>query len=189
MSRTFRRLRKALDHLSKIRGTPASERSWWDRLTFEFRSGRLGTKIQKRYCASIPPNPGIDPTVGFPHDFNGIHIAWNAAIGPRCVVYQHVTIGNNAENEAPKIGSGVVIGAGACIIGRVTIGDGAKIGANVALVDVNVPAGSTIVNDSAYDLSRSNSVYPAYKSRRSTPAVDPSEGSYRRARIGAAADL
>ena len=65
---------------------------------------------------------------------------------------QHVTIGEHQRTkEAPVIGNDVFIGPNACIIGKCIIGDGAKIGPGVVLVNVDIPVGATIVNNAAYD--------------------------------------
>lgn len=76
-----------------------------------------------------------------------IVIHGGAQIGDDCIVRQGVTIGNrriDAPLEAPKIGNRVNIGAGAKILGKVTIGDDAQIGAN-AVVIKDVPARSIAV--------------------------------------------
>ena len=72
-------------------------------------------------------------------------IVINGAVrGGRNVLLEHqVTIGAE-RRHAPVLGSDVFVGAGAKIIGPVTIGDGAKIGANAVVVD-DVPAHSTAV--------------------------------------------
>ena len=71
----------------------------------------------------------------------------HAEIGDECVLRQGVTIGSAAQysiEAAPKLGRGVDVGAGAMILGKVTIGDGARIGPN-CVVMMNVPAGATVV--------------------------------------------
>ncbi|WP_373018202.1 serine O-acetyltransferase [Thiomicrorhabdus sp.] len=76
-----------------------------------------------------------------------IVIHGNAVLGDDCIVRQGVTIGNrrlDAPLEAPKIGNRVNIGAGAKILGGITIGDDAVIGAN-AVVLIDVPAGALAV--------------------------------------------
>lgn len=68
-------------------------------------------------------------------------------IGDDCVIRQGVTIGNrrmDAPFDAPKIGNRVNIGAGAKILGGVTIGDDVSIGAN-AVVIKDIPAGAIAV--------------------------------------------
>jgi serine O-acetyltransferase len=79
-----------------------------------------------------------------PHP-NGIVIHPNTIIGNNCLVFQQVTIGTNGKSPIPPtISDHVDIGAGAKILGDITIGYLAKIGAN-AVVTKNVPARSTAV--------------------------------------------
>lgn len=67
------------------------------------------------------------------------------SIGSNCYVHQGVTIGWDYRGDrAPVVGDRVFIGAGAAILGAVTIGDDARIGAN-AMVLCDVPAGATAV--------------------------------------------
>lgn len=70
-----------------------------------------------------------------------------AEIGSDCLIRHEVTIGNLGGQDAlaaPKIGNGVEIGAGAKLLGRITVGAGAVIGAN-AVVIRDVPAGAVVV--------------------------------------------
>jgi serine O-acetyltransferase len=79
-----------------------------------------------------------------PHP-NGVVIHPNTIIGNNCLIFQQVTIGNNGKSPTPPtIADHVDIGAGAKILGNITIGYLAKIGAN-AVVTKNVPARSTAV--------------------------------------------
>ncbi len=77
----------------------------------------------------------------------GIVIHEFAEIGNECVIRQGVTLGaagQYLDREAPKLGRGVTLGAGAVVMGNVKIGDGAKIGPN-AVVMTDVPAGALAV--------------------------------------------
>jgi serine O-acetyltransferase len=78
-----------------------------------------------------------------PHP-NGVVIHEDAVIGDDCMIMQQVTIGMIGEGEVPTLGNGIYVGAGAKIIGKVKVGDGARIGAN-AVVTQDVPAGWTAV--------------------------------------------
>lgn len=74
--------------------------------------------------------------------FGSIIIHGESIIGDDCSLRQGVTIGNrngNAPLEAPSIGNRVNIGAGAKLLGKITIGDDVDIGAN-AVVIIDVPA-------------------------------------------------
>jgi serine O-acetyltransferase len=90
----------------------------------------------------IPVNCKIGGGLLLPHP-NGIVIHPNAEIGPNCLLFHQVTIGQGT-GGVPTLGGHVDVGAGAKILGRVTIGKHAKIGAN-AVVLHDVPAGVTAV--------------------------------------------
>lgn len=74
----------------------------------------------------------------------GVVIGGDARIGDRVVFLGGNTVGSLNNRGYPRIGNDVVIGAGARILGPVTIGDGATIGAN-AVVLSDVPEGATAV--------------------------------------------
>ncbi|MFT7880027.1 MAG: serine O-acetyltransferase [Sulfurimonas sp.] len=77
----------------------------------------------------------------------GVVIGETAIIGDDVVIYQQVTLGGVSLNQGkrhPTIGNNVVIGAGAKVLGNITIGDEAKIGANSVVIK-NVPARATAV--------------------------------------------
>jgi serine O-acetyltransferase len=90
---------------------------------------------------------GRDVTLGegvvFLHT-HGIVIGGDAQIGDRVVFLGSNTVGSIGHKGYPRIGNDVVIGAGARILGPVTIGDRASIGANAVVVK-DVPAGATAV--------------------------------------------
>jgi len=77
----------------------------------------------------------------------GVVIGETTVIGDNCHLYQGVTLGGTSTKRAkrhPTLGNGVVVGAGAKIIGAVNIGDYAKIGAGSVVV-TNVPPNATVV--------------------------------------------
>lgn len=89
--------------------------------------------------ADIPLNGDIGGGLSIPHP-NGIVIHPEASIGVNCLIHQQVTIGvSRKSNQAPVIKGHVDIGAGAKIIGAITIGEHALIGANAVVVK-DVPA-------------------------------------------------
>jgi serine O-acetyltransferase len=92
--------------------------------------------------ADIPINSKIGGGLLIPHP-NGIVIHPGSEIGPNCLLFQQVTLGY-AEGGVPRLGGHVDVGAGARLIGPITVGDHAKIGAN-AVVTKDVPAGKTVV--------------------------------------------
>src|SRR5262249_16975207 len=62
----------------------------------------------------------------------------------RVRILHNVTLGTNMGPDVPTIGNDVFIGCGASILGKVTIGDGARIAAN-SLVIADVPPGATAI--------------------------------------------
>lgn len=94
---------------------------------------------------SIHPSASIGTRVFLDHA-TGIIIGAHAMIGDEVTILQNVTIGRKSSHpdRAPKIGRGVLLSAGSTIIGDISVGDGAKIGAG-ALVEHDVPAGCTAI--------------------------------------------
>jgi len=92
--------------------------------------------------ADIPLSCLLGGGLLIPHP-NGIVIHPKAKIGVNCLIFQQVTIGS-IDEKVPTIGGHVDIGAGAKIIGNVTLGNDVKIGANSVVMD-NVPDNCTAV--------------------------------------------
>ena len=81
----------------------------------------------------------------------GVVIGATAIVGDDVMIYHDVTLGAKSGGSGkrhPTIGNNVVIGAGARIIGDITVGDGAKVSANM-VVSRSVPA-STSVDSSEF---------------------------------------
>ncbi|MCF8383067.1 MAG: serine acetyltransferase [Chlorobium sp.] len=89
--------------------------------------------------------------------FGGIIISGYASFGDNCIIRNGVTIGlkNVEEKAAPKIGNNVNIGAGAKVLGDITIGDNVDIGAN-AVVITSVPDNSIAVGIPARIIQKNN---------------------------------
>ena len=103
---------------------------------------RMFLRVRNRYGIEIPPAAQIGRRVTFEHQ-HGIVIHGHCVIGNDCTIRQGVTLGNKnneRRHDAPTLGERVDVGAGAKVLGRVNIGDGARIGAN-AVVLIDVPAG------------------------------------------------
>ncbi len=101
-----------------------------------------------RWLTGIEIHPGatIGRRVFIDHGM-GIVIGETAVIGDDCTLYHGVTLGGTSWNKGkrhPTLESGVVIGAGAKVLGPITIGEGAKIGSNAVVVK-DVPANATAV--------------------------------------------
>ena len=76
----------------------------------------------------------------------GVHINPGAVLGRDCDLAHGVTIGASAMGRqgVPVVGDGVYIGARATLVGKIKIGNGAKIAANTLVIN-NVPAGATVM--------------------------------------------
>lgn len=90
------------------------------------------------------------------HNFAGIFIPPTTA-GDNLLVFQNVTIGHlrGQGGKPPKIGNNVFLGAGAKVMGDITIGDNVVVGAN-SLVMNDVPDGCTVIGVPARIVSRDN---------------------------------
>jgi len=101
-----------------------------------------------RWLTGIEIHPGAQIGQRFFIDHGmGVVIGETAEIGDDCTLYHGVTLGGTSWNKGkrhPTLGKGVVIGAGAKILGPITIGDGARIGSNAVVVK-NVPPGTTAI--------------------------------------------
>ena len=99
----------------------------------------------------IHPGAKIGKRVFFDHG-TGIVIGETAEIGDDCTIYQGVTLGGTSlykgEKRHPTLEEGVVVGAGAQILGGFTVGTHAKIGSNAVVVKP-VPAHATAISHSA----------------------------------------
>ncbi len=102
-----------------------------------------------RWATGIEIHPGakIGERVFFDHAM-GVVVGETAEIGDDCTIYQGVTLGGTAlykgTKRHPTLGRGVVVGAGAKVLGGFTVGDNARIGSN-AVVTKPVPPGATAV--------------------------------------------
>jgi len=99
----------------------------------------------------IHPGATIGRRVFIDHGF-GVVIGETAEIGDDVTIYQGVTLGGTSLSKGakrhPTLGRGVIIGAGAKVLGGFTVGEGAKIGSNAVVVK-EVPAGATAVGNPA----------------------------------------
>lgn len=93
----------------------------------------------------IDPQANIGEGLYIGH-IGGVHINPGATLGKNCDIAHRVTIGTSAMGRkgAPTLGDEVYVGTGAALIGKIKVGDGAKIAANT-LVITNVPAGATVM--------------------------------------------
>ncbi|MSR15131.1 MAG: serine O-acetyltransferase [Gammaproteobacteria bacterium] len=111
---------------------------WLARLLSYF--GRFLTGIEIHPGASIGRRFFIDHGMG-------VVIGETAEIGDDCTLYHGVTLGGTTWNKGkrhPTLHNGVVIGAGAKVLGPITVGENARVGSNAVVVK-DVPEGATVV--------------------------------------------
>jgi serine O-acetyltransferase len=89
----------------------------------------------------MPAGFNCGPGLSLPHAGRGVVVHRDAALGANSMMYHRVTLGAQ-DGGAPTIGHDVTIGAGACLLGPVRVGEFAKIGANAVVVS-DVGAGET----------------------------------------------
>jgi serine O-acetyltransferase len=117
----------------------------------------------------IHPGATIGRRVFIDHGF-GVVIGETAVVGDDCTIYQGVTLGGTTlvagTKRHPTLERGVIVGAGAQVLGAFTVGEYAKIGSNAVVVKP-VPAGATAVGNPAHivrkeDQSRTAQMFAAY---------------------------
>jgi len=127
---------------------------WGHRMKF---LGRLGSHLTRLFTG-IEIHPGASIGQGFFIDHGmGVVIGETAEIGSDVTLYHGVTLGGTSLNKGkrhPTIGDRVVIGAGAKVLGAITIGEDTRIGANAVVVK-SVPANAVVVGVPGQNIARS----------------------------------
>jgi serine O-acetyltransferase len=102
-----------------------------------------------RFWAGVEIHPGARIGEKFFIDHGtGVVIGETAEIGDNCVMFHNVTLGGTGKHRGkrhPTIGNNVFIGTGATLLGPITVGDNAKIGANSFIVMHDVPDNCTVI--------------------------------------------
>lgn len=137
------------------------QRGWKFGARFLSQFGRLLTGIE------IHPGCTIGKRFFIDHGM-AVVIGETAEIGDDVTLYQGVTLGGvslDAGKRHPTIGNGVVIGAGAAVLGPFTVGNGARVGSN-AVVLREVRSGATVVGVPARQVgpqtAQEEDCFPAY---------------------------
>ena len=132
---------------------PGLHAVWSHRIAHRLWSWRLKLLARMlsqltRWLTGIEIHPGA--TIGerfFIDHGMGVVIGETAVIGNDCTLYHGVTLGGTSWEQTkrhPTLGKNVVVGAGAKILGPISIGDNARVGSNSVVVK-DVPAGATVV--------------------------------------------
>ncbi|KAI3703067.1 hypothetical protein L6452_28822 [Arctium lappa] len=110
----------------------------------------IQNRVSEVFGLDIHPGAKIGRGLMFDHA-TGVVIGETAVIGDNVSILHNVTLGGTGKSGGdrhPKIGDGVLIGAGSCVLGNIGIGEGAKIGAG-SVVLKDVPARTTAVGNPA----------------------------------------
>ncbi len=118
--------------------------------------GRLVSNIG-RFLTGVEIHPGakLGRRLIIDHGL-GVVIGETAEIGDDVYIYHQVTLGGTSAEPGkrhPTVGDNVIIGAGAKVLGAITIGEAARVGAN-AVVVASVPPGTTVVGIPARPVDR-----------------------------------
>lgn len=110
----------------------------------------IQNRVSEVFAVDIHPGAKIGKGILLDHA-TGVVVGETAVIGNNVSILHNVTLGGTGKasgDRHPKIGDGVLIGAGTCVLGNVRIEDGAKIGAG-SVVLKEVPARTTAVGNPA----------------------------------------
>jgi serine O-acetyltransferase len=157
-----------LDYLDSVKARDPAPRSRWEILLYPgvwalfyhriahwlfqgdlFFLARL-VNHWSRMVTAIDIHPGAEIGRNFFIDHGFVVIGETAQIGDDVTIYQQVTLGGTNPTDGipgkrhPTIGDGVIIGSGAQVLGPITVGTRARIGAN-SVVNKDVPPGATMV--------------------------------------------
>lgn len=119
--------------------------AWLHRARLSALSRAVDGVSRVLFAASVPGRARIGKNVFLHHSGLGVVINGLCVIEDDCEIGVHVVLGGRApEIGAPHLERGVIVHAGACIVGPLRIGAGAVVGAN-AVVLADVPAGCLAV--------------------------------------------
>jgi serine O-acetyltransferase len=111
-----------------------------------------------RHFTGMEIHPGAKIGRGFFCDHGMcVVIGETAEIGKDCVLFHGVTLGGTGKHTGkrhPTVGDRVFLGTHATVLGPVTIGDDAKVGAESVIINRDVPAGCTVVGAPAVIVKR-----------------------------------
>lgn len=110
----------------------------------------IQNRVSEVFAVDIHPGAKIGSGILLDHA-TGIVVGETAVIGNDVSILHSVTLGGTGKTSGdrhPKIGDGVLIGAGTCILGNIMVGAGAKIGAGSVVIK-DVPPRTTVVGNPA----------------------------------------
>jgi serine O-acetyltransferase len=119
-------------------------------------------RISTEFSVDIHPASRLGQGILLDHA-TGLVIGETAVVGNNVSILQSVTLGGTGKDEGdrhPKIADGVLISAGAKILGNICVGEGAKVGAGSVVLE-DVPAHTTVAGVPAKIVGRPSSDQPA----------------------------
>ena len=135
-----------------------------------------------RFLTGIEIHPGatIGSGVFIDHGM-GIVMGETAVVGDGCTIYQGVTLGGTSlarTKRHPTLGKNVTVGANACVLGAITVGDGARVGSGSVVVR-DVPPNATVVGIPAHVVAQDGKPVRIVPDRPQVEMPDPTEGVIR----------
>jgi serine O-acetyltransferase len=106
----------------------------------------IQSQMSQNFQIDIHPKATLKSGIMLDHG-TGVVIGETAVVGYNCSILHHVTLGGSGKrgvDRHPKVGNGVLLGAGATVLGNIQIGDGCQIGAGTLVID-DLPAHSVAV--------------------------------------------
>eukprot|EP01023_Acetabularia_acetabulum_P000132 TRINITY_DN10062_c0_g1_i1.p1 TRINITY_DN10062_c0_g1~~TRINITY_DN10062_c0_g1_i1.p1 ORF type:complete len:358 (+),score=48.50 TRINITY_DN10062_c0_g1_i1:96-1169(+) len=124
----------------------------------------IQSRISDVFHVDIHPSSKIGRGVLIDHA-SGVVIGETAIVGDNVSMLHHVTLGGSGRERNggrhPTIGHGVLLGAGACVLGPVLVGNGSKVGAGSVVVS-NIPCHSVVVGVPAKVIKRNPKCEPCF---------------------------
>lgn len=119
-------------------------------------------RVSSKFGVDIHPAAKLGKGIMLDHA-TGVVIGETAVVGNNVSILQSVTLGGTGKEEGdrhPKVGDGVLISAGAKILGNICVGEGAKVGAGSVVLQ-DVPPHTTVAGVPAKVVGRPKSEAPA----------------------------
>lgn len=147
-------------------------RKWYFMARFLSHIGRMFTGIEIHPGATIGRRFFIDHGMG-------VVIGETTEIGDDCMLYQQVTLGGTSLDQGkrhPTLEDGVIVGAGAKVLGAITLGRNSRVGGNAVVVK-NVAEGVSVVGIPAKPVGQVKGAKPALDAAEFMPYGTPCDGS------------
>jgi serine O-acetyltransferase len=144
-----------------------------------WKSGRthlaryLQSRVSEIFAIDLHPAATVGQGILLDHG-TGLVVGETAVIGDDVSILQNVTLGGTGKQSGirhPRIERGVLLGAGCKVLGAITVGEGAKIGAGSIVLE-NVHPYTTVVGNPARPIGLRHTSFPALTMDQSIPPID-----------------